>query len=230
MPVIVFPPIESASDEGLLAIGGNLDNETLLAAYTQGIFPWPVSKETPLTWFSPDPRGLLYIENFHTSKSFLKFLKKNPFKVKFNSDFRSVIEKCCLIDRKHEEGTWITNEIINAYHSFFDDGHAYSVEVYQNEKLVGGLYGVIIGEYISGESMFFEETNASKVALHALVQVLKSNQIKWLDTQMVTPVIQSMGGEYCDRKDFIELLSKSISVKKTRKQIFRNSHEGLNQP
>ena len=218
MPVI-FPPIDSASPEGLLAIGGNLDTETLLTAYSQGIFPWPISHDSPLTWFAPDPRGILEFTNFKISKSFKKFLNKTQFAVKFNQDFEQIVSKCALTPRNHEESTWITQEIINGYKKFFDDGYAYCVGTYNNDLLVGGLYGVCIGDYFTGESMFHTESNASKFALYSLIKNLEASGIKWIDTQMVTPVIQSFGGCNIPRSKFMQKLNDSVHSGRVRKQI-----------
>ena len=226
---VVFPPIESASEEGLLAIGGDLSQETLLSAYSQGIFPWPISKETPLTWFSPDPRGVLHLENFHLPKSFKKFLKKTNMIVKYNTNFEKVLLACAHTPRKNEQGTWITSEMLRGYNHFFNQGNAYSVEVYLDDKLVGGLYGVCIGGYVSGESMFHTETNASKVSLHALVTSLKHVGISWIDTQMVTPILASMGAQEITRKLFIEKLNQVINKKLGKEKIFATEFSELNQ-
>lgn len=219
MPII-FPPIETASPEGLLAIGGSLDEETLLTAYRQGIFPWPISADSPLTWFSPDPRGILYTEEFHCSKSFIKFLKTTTYEVKFNTNFESVLNNCAMAVRKHETGTWITQEIMDGYLDFFNTGHAYCVEVYDEGILIGGLYGVAIGKYVSGESMFHLKDNASKVALYALIGILKKNKISMLDTQMVTPIIESMGGKNISRSSFQSELNLTVKDKLTRDELF----------
>ena len=217
---IVFPPIESASPEGLLAIGGNLDTETLLTAYQQGIFPWPISPSSPLTWFTPDPRGIIFTKDFHIPKSFNKFLNKCPFSVTFNKQFSEVINQCAKATRKHEVGTWITKEIEEGYCKFFDAGYAYSVEVLEDNKLVGGLYGVCIGGYLTGESMFHTKTNASKLALYSLIQKLEQNSIDWLDTQMVTPVIESLGGKNIPREEFLKVLNFAVAKKISREDIF----------
>ncbi len=227
---IIFPPLESASPEGLLAIGGHVDNQTLLTAYSQGIFPWPISKDSPLTWFSPDPRGLLFTKDFHLSKSLTKFIKSTSMQVRFNKNFDEVLKNCAEAKRKHETGTWITDEIINGYSNFFKAGHAYSVEVYKDEELVGGLYGVIIGKYLSGESMFHKETNASKLALYSLISILKINDINWLDTQMVTPIIESMGGKHLSRNIFIQQLNQAVNSNITRDEIFMHDLNSLDQP
>ncbi len=215
---IVFPPIEQADENGLLAIGGNLSIEAIRTAYTQGIFPWPLSPEYPITWFSPDPRGVLLLEKFKITQSFKKFLKKTNFEVRFNTNFEAVIKKCRTINRSNQKDTWITSELVDAYINLFHAGHAYSVETYENNKLIGGLYGVCFGELISGESMFFEKDNASKLALYVLINKLE-NKIKWIDTQMVTPVLASFGACEIEREDFIEMLGL-LNTSKPRDYFF----------
>jgi len=204
---IVFPPVESATSDGLVAIGGDLECDTLEVAYRQGIFPWPVSVELPLAWFSPDPRGVLDFSNLHVSKSFEKFLRKNPYQVTFNQDFQNVVKNCATTRRKGQSDTWITPDIIRGYLQFHDKGKAYSVEVWNQEnKLVAGVYGVVLGEFVSGESMFMKEDNTSKLALYSLIQKLKETGIKFLDTQMVTPVVEQFGGQYIPRSVFLSRL------------------------
>ena len=217
---IIFPPVESASPEGLVAIGGDLTPETLLTAYHHGIFPWPISHKSPLTWFSPDPRGILDINDLHISRSFKRFLNNHPYEVKFNTHFEDVIKKCALTPRKHESDTWITKEIINGYIELFRCGYAYCVEVYDQKELIGGLYGVIIGKYISGESMFHSKPNASKLALYSIIQKIIKNNGSWLDTQMVTPIIQNFGGKEMSRDKFLEKLKTSLLSTHDRKRYF----------
>ena len=218
MPV-KFPPVETANEDGLLAVGGNLDIETLSLAYQQGIFPWPVSENFPLTWFAPDPRGALLFENFRLPRSFKKFLNKNPYEARFNCDFDLVIEKCARVKRSHEEGTWINEDIIRGYKNMFKAGKAYCVGAYEDGALAGGLYGVCLGEIISGESMFFERPNASKTALVELVKLLESKGLTFLDTQMVTPVVASFGGAPISRKGFMRML-KGLDPERPRRDIF----------
>lgn len=220
MPV-KFPPVTSANEDGLLAIGGNLDVETLTLAYQQGIFPWPVSEEYPLTWFSPDPRGILLLEDFKRPKSLEKFLKKDPYEIRFNEDFEEIIQKCADVKRSHESGTWINENIINGYIQMFKSKKAYCVGAYDNGELVGGVYGVCVGEIISGESMFYEKDNASKAALSALVEKLQEAQLSFLDTQMVTPVVASLGGKEIPRRQFMRLLERS-RWERPREDIFGN--------
>lgn len=216
---IVFPPVETATEDGLVAIGGDLEVDTLITAYRQGIFPWPISLDFPLAWFSPDPRGILEIEELHLSKSFSKFLKKNPYRVTFNQAFTEVINQCARTYRKNQPSTWITPDIIQGYVKLFEQELAYSVEVWEDEDLVAGLYGVCMGDFVSGESMFTKEDNASKYALYALLLRLKDKGIPWLDTQMVTPVVEGFGGKYISRPEFLEMLSKKDWTRK-RSEIF----------
>lgn len=203
---INFPPIDSASSEGLLAIGGKLDYDTLRKAYLSGIFPWPISEDAPLTWFSPNPRGILKFENFHRSRSFQKFLRTTDFRVRYNTCFEDVIRACSTVPRGHEDSTWISEEIIAGYLNLFERGCAYSVETFEGDQLVGGLYGVCFGEMITGESMFHLRTNASKMALNHLVETLQKKNLTWMDTQMVSPLLESLGGENIERSLFKQKL------------------------
>lgn len=208
MPKAMFPPVHLATEDGLIAVGGVLNETTLTEAYRRGIFPWPVSVEFPMAWFSPDPRGLVIFDHFHIPTSFKKFLKKNTYSILYNQDFSQVIRLCASVKRKDQPSTWITPEIIKAYEDFHALGKAYCVGVYDKEELVGGLYGVCIGEFFSGESMFSLKDNASKFALYSLIHTLRGQGIHFLDTQMVTPVVELFGGEYVARENFIEIISK----------------------
>lgn len=211
MAIVAFPPVEESDEHGLLALGGDLEVESLLLAYSQGIFPWPINEEYPLAWFSPDPRGILAFDKLHLSKSFKKFLKKNPYEIKFNTNFEAVIKNCANVVRNDQPSTWITEDIINAYIELYKLGFAYSVETYLDERLVGGVYGVCINRFYSGESMFHLEDNASKVALVSLMYTLKQKDICWLDTQMVTPVVQSLGGIEIPRETYLKMLQRSLA-------------------
>lgn len=210
MAIVEFPPIESADEHGLLAIGGDLEIDSLLLAYSQGIFPWPISEEYPLAWFSPDPRGILAFDKLHLSKSLRKFLKKNPYEVRFNTNFEAVIMNCARVKRNDQSSTWITQEIINSYIELHRQGYAYSIETYRDDILVGGVYGVCINRFYSGESMFHTEDNASKVALVSLLYLLKQRDIGWIDTQMVTPVVETLGGLEIPRETFLQMLNVSL--------------------
>lgn len=219
MRKIVFPAVESASEDGLVAVGGDLEIDTLQVAYQSGIFPWPISLDFPLAWFSPDPRGILVIEEMHLSKSFQKFLKKNTYHVTFNQAFEEVIRQCARALRKDQPSTWITPEIVDGYEQLFKKDLAYSVEVWDQEELIAGLYGVSMGDFISGESMFTKYDNASKLALYTLLLRLKDKKIDWLDTQMVTPVVAGFGGKYVPRPTFLQMLKKKDWTRK-RNEIF----------
>jgi leucyl/phenylalanyl-tRNA--protein transferase len=210
MAIAQFPPIESADEQGLLAIGGDLEVDSLLLAYSQGIFPWPISKDYPLAWFSPDPRGILAFDKLHLSKSLRKFLRKNPYEVRFNTNFEAVIMNCARVKRIDQSSTWITQDIINSYIELHKLGFAYSIETYLDDRLVGGVYGVCINRFYSGESMFHLENNASKVALISLLYQLKQRDIGWIDTQMVTPVVESLGGVEVPRATFLEILNVAL--------------------
>ena len=219
MRKIEFPSVESADEDGLLAIGGDLEIDTLITAYQHGIFPWPVSLDLPLAWFSPNPRGILFAEKIHVSKSFSKFLKKNTFKVTFNQAFSQVIKLCAFSARKNQSSTWITSDIISGYEKLFKAELAYSVEVWSEDNLIAGLYGVCMGNFVSGESMFTKEDNASKFALYSLMIRLKEKKITWLDTQMVTSVVEGFGGMYISRPEFLQMISKKDWTRK-RSEIF----------
>lgn len=208
MRKIIFPPVDTATEDGLVAIGGDLDVDTLIEAYHRGIFPWPVSLDFPLAWFSPNPRGILDIDELHLSKSFLKFLKKNTFQVTFNQAFDEVIRQCARTYRKGQPSTWITPDIIQGYEKLFKKDLAYSVEVWDQKELVAGLYGVSMGNFVSGESMFTKVDNASKFALYSLLKRLKDKDVHWLDTQMVTSVVENFGGKYISREEFLKRLEK----------------------
>ncbi|MCK5884242.1 MAG: leucyl/phenylalanyl-tRNA--protein transferase [Bacteriovoracaceae bacterium] len=210
MPII-FPPVDEATDEGLVAIGGELNAETLLEAYRNGIFPWPISSNYPLTWFSPNPRGVLFVENLHVGRSLKKVIKKSLFEIKFNSDFEEIITCCQNADNRVDQtDTWITNQMKNGYIELNNSGHCFCVGAYLDGKLVGGIYGVHIDTYFAGESMFYSEPNASKVCLVSLIDYIQKNGASWLDTQMVTPTTEAVGAIEIDRTDFISLLKKSI--------------------
>ncbi|AYF44906.1 leucyltransferase [Halobacteriovorax sp. BALOs_7] len=208
MPIIEFPPVDIADEQGLLAIGGDLHHDSLLLAYQSGIFPWPISEEYPLAWFSPPQRGVILQENIRFNRSLKKFVKKCNWKISFNQDFLGVIKECQKVHAKSNDGTWITDEIIDGYYNFFHQGLAYSVEVKnENGDLIGGLYGVKIGHFLSGESMFFKETNASKLALLGILSILIEEGIPFLDTQMVTPITESFGATEIPRIDFIKAIT-----------------------
>lgn len=215
MPISKFPPIETADEHGLLALGGDLSTHSLLLAYGQGIFPWPINEEYPLAWFSPDPRGILQYANLHIPRSLKGDLKKKNYTVTFNKAFEIVILNCQRIKRTGQDTTWITDSLLEAYIDFHRKGYAYSCEIWQEEEIVGGMYGVSIHEFASGESMFHTKDHASKLALIATMSILNQSGIHWLDTQMLTPVVKTLGGQEITRREFIAKLqfSRNFSIR-----------------
>ena len=205
---IMFPKPELAEDDGLLAIGGDLRVERLLLAYCNAIFPW-YSDDEPILWWCPKPRFIIKPNEINVSKSMKRVFNKGDFKVTFNKDFEGVIKRCKEL-RENKEGTWITNEIMEAYIELFKNGFAASVEVYKDEELVGGLYGVKIGKCFFGESMFSTETNASKVALISMCRKLEKEGYVFLDCQMHTNHLESMGGKFVSWEEFKGMLHTGI--------------------
>jgi leucyl/phenylalanyl-tRNA---protein transferase len=207
-PSIDFPDPSLALDEGLIAIGGQLDIPTLYHAYKKGIFPWP-QPGYPLLWFTPDKRGILEFDEVHIPKSLEKARNKAPFHFTINKAFPKVIEECQKQPRKFQQGTWIIPELKEAYVRFHQAGFAHSVECWKDQELVGGIYGVFVDGVFSGESMFYKIPNASKLSLLFLVDHLKTKGLAWMDIQMVTPVTEKMGGKYISRLEFLKKLEKS---------------------
>jgi len=212
---IWFPPPEEAQEDGLLAYGGDLSEERLLLAYRSGIFPWfedelPWLEESLPLWWHPDPRFVLYPKDLKISKSMRKILEKGQFEFKVNSDFEQVIRSCQKIERKDQDGTWITNSMVEAYSNLHLSGYAFSAEAWLDGKLVGGLYGVLMGKVFFGESMFSHASNASKFAFIHWVKLLESKGIELIDCQMHTPHLESLGAAFVTRKKFMELLNQFI--------------------
>jgi leucyl/phenylalanyl-tRNA--protein transferase len=205
-----FPPVEQALDEpnGLLAAGGDLSTERLLAAYARGIFPW-FGEEDPVLWWSPDPRMVLFPSELHVSRSLRRAIKGLRFRVTFDHAFRDVMAGCAE-PRADQEGTWITAEMMTAYERLSMLGFAHSVEVWADNTLAGGLYGVALGRMFYGESMFSRHTNASKVALVFLARQLERWSFALLDCQMSTPHLQSMGAREIPRVNFLARLREAI--------------------
>ncbi len=205
-----FPPLEKALREpnGLLAAGGDLSPERLLAAYRHGCFPWYQDGQ-PVLWWTPDPRTVLYPEELHISRSLRKKLRQGPFSVTFDRAFREVIEGCAA-PRSYADGTWITATMQNAYMRLHQLGIAHSVEVWQGQQLVGGLYGLAIGRLFFGESMFSRATDASKIGFVALVERLQDWGFKMIDCQMPTQHLTSFGARPISREAFAETLAKYL--------------------
>ena len=202
---LFFPPVSEANSEGILAVGGDLSPERLLLAYRSGIFPWFQGNE-PILWWAPNPRMVLFLDELVVSKSMRNILNRNIFKVTFNQNFRAVISNCKKIKRENQSGTWITNEMMEAYCKLNELGIAKSVEVWQNGTLVGGLYGIDLGTIFCGESMFSKVSNASKVAFIALANQLKEGDYKLLDCQVYNEHLDSLGCREIQREDFMRFL------------------------
>lgn len=217
---LVFPDARLADAHGLLAIGGDLTIERLILAYRNGIFPW-YSEDDPILWFSPDPRLILFPEKLKVSKSLRKIIRKRVFSVLFDKAFEKVIMNCAEIERKNQDSTWITSDMIEAYIKLHQMGYAHSVETYYEDKLVGGLYGVSLGGAFFGESMFHRMTDASKVALFYLVEKLKAWNFDFIDSQVTTEHIKSIGAEDISRDKYLQLLKLTL-IKKTQSGSWSN--------
>ena len=205
---IQFPSPAEASDEGLLAIGGDLSVERLLLAYRSGIFPW-YDEQDPILWWSPDPRMVLFPKNLKISKSLQKTINKKLFHITHNQRFSEVIRNCSKMKRDGQHGTWITEEMIAAYENLHKLGYAISVEVWQNEVLVGGLYGIDLPEkkVFCGESMFTKVNDASKVGFVHWVKYLEQKEYQLIDCQVYTAHLESLGGEEISREVFVKHLN-----------------------
>jgi leucyl/phenylalanyl-tRNA--protein transferase len=205
----IFPPPDYADPSGLLAVGGDLSNERLLEAYRLGIFPW-YSDDQPILWWSPDPRLTLDLKDFKISRSLRKTLTKGIFQVTFDHAFEAVIRACAVVPREAQNGTWITDEMQKAYVNLHGLGYAHSVESWFGGKLAGGLYGVSLGRCFFGESMFHLKTDASKVALAALVEKLKSWDFHFIDSQMTTEHMLRLGAKELPRRIFLKRLQSAL--------------------
>ncbi|MGZ9676871.1 leucyl/phenylalanyl-tRNA--protein transferase [Flavobacterium sp. GNP001] len=204
---LYFPDVNQANRDGILAIGGDLSPERLQLAYKSGIFPWFETGD-PILWWSPNPRMVLFLEELKISKSMRNVLNKGELSVTFNQNFRDVISYCQKVKRDGQNGTWITNDMIDAYCKLQELGIAKSVEVWQDDILVGGLYGVDLGHVFCGESMFSLVSNASKVAFIALVNHLKNENYKLLDCQVYNPHLESLGCREIPRNEFMRILQQ----------------------
>ena len=205
---LFFPPVSQSNHDGILAIGGDLSVERLILAYKSGIFPL-FEQGDPIMWWSPNPRMVLILDELIISKSMRNILNRNSFSVTFNQNFRDVISYCQKVKRDGQNGTWITNDMIEAYCKLNELGIAKSVEVWLNDKLVGGLYGIDLGHVFCGESMFSLVSNASKVAFIALVGQLKEKNYKLLDCQVYNPHLESLGCREIEREEFMDILQQN---------------------
>ena len=202
----IFPSALTANNDGVVAIGGDLNPKRILKAYKQGIFPWFESDDY-LVWWSPDPRMVLFPEKLKISKSTKKILKDDFFKVTFNQSFDEVVDCCAKVKRFGQNGTWITDGLKKAYNLLHKEGHAFSVEVWKDFELVGGLYGIDLGDIFCGESMFSKENNASKIGFIHLIKELNKNGYKLIDCQVPSAHLKSLGAEEISRKQFLNYLT-----------------------
>ncbi|GAA3727354.1 leucyl/phenylalanyl-tRNA--protein transferase [Flavobacterium ginsengisoli] len=202
---LYFPPVSEADEEGILAVGGDLSPERLKLAYNRGIFPW-FNEGEPILWWAPDPRMVLFLDELVISKSMRNILNRKQFTVTFNTNFKEVISNCQKIQRIGQDGTWISDDIVESYCELNRQGIAKSVEVWQDDVLVGGLYGVDLGHVFCGESMFSKVSNASKVAFISLVKHLEEENYKLLDCQVYNPHLDSLGCREIDREEFMAIL------------------------
>ncbi len=206
----VFPDPAKPTLDGIVAMGESWNVDTLFEAYSFGIFPWP-HKDMPCLWFCPDERGIIDFADLRINRSLTKFLKKTNYRVTFNQCFERVIAECAKVPRPGQDGTWITEQIQNLYCDFHRAGYAHSIECWDGEDLVGGLYGVYVAGVFSGESMFYKKSNASKFCLLKLIERLRECGLTWIDIQMVTSVTEQMGGKYITKKEFLSRLQQSKS-------------------
>lgn len=204
-----FPPVTESLEDGLLAIGGDLSVKRLLEAYKRGIFPW-YEGNTPL-WWCPDPRFVLFPNELKVSKSMQALIRKNVFQFSINKNFKSVIHYCKTSPRKGQDGTWITDEMEQAYIQMHTNGYAISAETYLNDELVGGLYGVRLGGIFFGESMFSKVSNASKFAFIQLVEYLQKEGVVLIDCQVYTEHLERLGARFIDRESFINTLKNYVN-------------------
>ena len=206
---LIFPPPERAADDGLLAIGGDLSVERLVLAYSMGIFPW-YSDKYPILWWSPNPRLILFPAELKVSRSLRQTIKKGIYRVTTDVAFEDVIRNCATIRRKGEEGTWITDEMIEAYIRLHQAGYAHSVEAWDGDELAGGLYGVMMGKAFFGESMFAKKSDASKVAFATYAAALAENSFELIDCQVTTAHMKRFGAREISRAEFVKCLKKAL--------------------
>ena len=231
--MFTFPdPIEADPDEeGLICIGADLEPSTLYEAYTHGLFPW-FSEGEPTCWWSPEPRCIIRSEDYHPSKSLIRNMKKLDYRITINHAFEDVIRSCSL-PRTYADETWISGDIIQGYSALFKAGYAYSVEVWDQDKIVGGLYGVTIGKGCFGESMFSTQTDVSKMAFYVLMLIGQENQLPWIDCQLVNDHLLSLGASTISRQNYLKSLQDvvkqpAIDWKRYQDRVFSSKTIALN--
>lgn len=212
---LLFPPVHLADEGGLLAVGGDLSEERLLLAYRSGIFPW-YSDDEPLLWWSPDPRLILLPDELHVSRRLARVVKQGLFNVTMDTAFEQVMRACAETPRPGQDGTWITEEMVAAYCALHASGYAHSVECWRDDELAGGLYGISIGSAFFGESMFSHVSDASKTALVALVEHVRSWPEVFIDCQVTTEHLSRMGAREIPRREFMRLLKRSLKAETRR--------------
>jgi leucyl/phenylalanyl-tRNA--protein transferase len=204
--LIRFPDPRDAPYGDIIAVGGNLHTSNLVRAYARGIFPWPI-EGWPLTWFSPQERAMIEFKDLKVPRSLAKVRRRAPFRITIDKAFPAVINACARVKRAEEQGTWITPQVLRAYCELHELGHAHSVEAWEGERLVGGLYGVDAGGAFAGESMFYLRPNASKLALLHLIEHLNARGLDWLDIQVMTPHMEALGACTITREEFLDKLA-----------------------
>jgi len=209
-PELIFPPADLAEPEGLLALGGDLETDRLLAAYRQGIFPW-YEQGGPILWWSPDPRLILVPAELRVSQRLRRTIRQGRFETRYDTAFAQVIKACAEVTREHEEGTWITPEMQQAYIRLHELGHAHCMESWRDGELVGGIYGVRVGRCFCGESMFHRRADASKVALVALVQRLAVEGVGLIDCQVASEHLVRLGAREISRSSFLRFLNSALA-------------------
>lgn len=213
MVIEAFPSVEDADEYGLLAMGGDLEVESLLLAYRSGIFPWPVFDKRVITWFAPPERTVLFLKDFKIPKSVQKLRAANKFSFAIDKNCPEVIRRCAASKTRREKGSWITSRMIEGYINLHHAGYCHSVECYEGDELVGGLYGVSIGGTFAGESMFYDRSGASKLSLCYLVEHLQERGATWIDCQQMTPLLASFGAVEISRDEFMQLLPTALGNK-----------------
>jgi len=221
----VFPdPVEADPEgQGLICIGADLEPSTLFEAYTHGLFPW-FNEGDPICWWSPDPRCVIYPKQYRPSKTLIRSMKKYDYQVTINRAFEQVVRACAL-PRNYTNDTWISEDIVQGYVELFKAGYGYSVEVWQEDQLVGGLYGVSIGKGCFGESMFSTRTDASKMAFYTLMLIGQEHQVRWIDCQLVNDHLLSLGACTLSRQDYLKslqdvIIEPPINWKKYSERVF----------